>query len=196
MKKTVSLGVDIGGTNTAIGVVDAEGNVLVKANISTPKHGDANLYVAEMSKTIRDLISDVTKLNPDVTFAGIGLSAPNANYYKGTIEYAPNLSFKGIVPLVEMLKAQFPDMPKIIMTNDANAATMGEMVYGGAKGMKEFVMYTLGTGVGSGIVVDGKLVYGHDSFAGECGHTMLIPAAASADAAFVVTLRPTAPPSA
>ncbi len=175
MKKTVSLGVDIGGTNTAIGVVDAEGNVLVKANISTPKHGDANLYVAEMSKTIRDLISDVTKLNPNVTFAGIGLGAPNANYYKGTIEYAPNLSFKGIVPLVEMLKAQFPDMPKIIMTNDANAATMGEMVYGGAKGMKEFVMYTLGTGVGSGIVVDGKLVYGHDSFAGECGHTMLIP---------------------
>ncbi len=175
MKKNVSLGVDIGGTNTAIGVVDAEGNVLVKTNISTPKHGDAQLYVNEMSQAIRDLISDVKKLNPDVEFAGIGLGAPNANFYKGTIEYAPNLSFKGIVPLVDMLKVQFPEMPKVVMTNDANAATMGEMVYGGAKGMKNFVMYTLGTGVGSGLVVDGKLVYGHDGFAGECGHTMLVP---------------------
>lgn len=175
MKKTVSLGVDIGGTNTAIGVVDAEGNVLVKTSIPTPKHGDAEQYVAEMSRAIRSLISDVTKLNPDVTFAGIGLGAPNANYYRGTIEHAPNLSFKGVVPLVDMLRTQFSDMPKIVMTNDANAATMGEMVYGGAKGMKNFVMYTLGTGVGSGIVVDGKLVYGHDGFAGECGHTTLVP---------------------
>lgn len=175
MKKSVSLGVDIGGTNTAIGVVDAEGNVLVKTNISTPKHGDTQQYVIEMAQAIRNLISDVQKLNPDVEFVGIGLGAPNANYYKGTIEYAPNLSFKGIVPLVDLLKVQFPEMPKIIMTNDANAATMGEMVYGGAKGMKNFVMYTLGTGVGSGIVVDGKLVYGHDGFAGECGHTMLVP---------------------
>ncbi len=175
MKKKVSLGIDIGGTNTAIGVVDAEGNVLVKTNISTPKHGDAQQYVIEMAQAIRSLISDVQKLNPEVEFAGIGLGAPNANYYKGTIEYAPNLSFKGIVPLVDLLKVQFPEMPKIIMTNDANAATMGEMVYGGAKGMKNFVMYTLGTGVGSGLVVDGKLVYGHDGFAGECGHTMLVP---------------------
>ncbi len=175
MKKKVSLGIDIGGTNTAIGVVDAEGNVLVKTNISTPKHGDAQQYVIEMAQAVRSLISDVQKLNPEVEFAGIGLGAPNANYYKGTIEYAPNLSFKGIVPLVDLLKVQFPEMPKIIMTNDANAATMGEMVYGGAKGMKNFVMYTLGTGVGSGIVVDGKLVYGHDGFAGECGHTMLVP---------------------
>ena len=175
MKKKVSLGIDIGGTNTAIGVVDAEGNVLVKTNISTPKHGDAQQYVIEMAQAVRSLISDVQKLNPEVEFAGIGLGAPNANYYKGSIEYAPNLSFKGIVPLVDLLKVQFPEMPKIIMTNDANAATMGEMVYGGAKGMKNFVMYTLGTGVGSGIVVDGKLVYGHDGFAGECGHTMLVP---------------------
>lgn len=175
MKKKVSLGVDIGGTNTAIGVVDAEGNVLVKTNISTPKHGDAQQYVIEMAQAIRDLISDVKKLNPDLEFAGIGLGAPNANFYKGTIEYAPNLSFKGIVPLVDLIKVQFPEMPKVVMTNDANAATMGEMVYGGAKGMKNFVMYTLGTGVGSGLVVDGKLVYGHDGFAGECGHTMLVP---------------------
>lgn len=174
-KKRVSLGIDIGGTNTAIGVVDADGNVLVKTNISTPKHGDAKLYVAEMAKAVRELMDDVTKLNPEVEFAGIGLGAPNANFYSGTIEHAPNLSFKGIVPLVDMLKAEFPDMPRIVMTNDANAATMGEMVYGGAKGMKNFVMYTLGTGVGSGIVVDGKLLYGHDGFAGECGHTMLFP---------------------
>ncbi len=173
--KNVSLGIDIGGTNTAIGVVDQEGNVLVKSNISTPSHGDAKLYASEMASAIRDLIKDVTTLNPNVSFSGIGIGAPNANFYKGTIEYAPNLSFKGIVPLVDLLKELFPDMPKIAITNDANAAAMGEMIYGGAKGMKNFVMYTLGTGVGSGIIVDGKLVYGHDGFAGECGHTMLVP---------------------
>jgi len=106
---------------------------------------------------------------------GIGIGAPNGNYYAGTIEYAANLAFKGIVPLVKLLKLKFPELQAICLTNDANAAAIGEMIYGGAKGMKNFVMYTLGTGVGSGIVVNGDLVYGSDGFAGECGHTTLIP---------------------
>lgn len=169
--KKVSIGVDVGGTNTAMGVVDAQGAILAKSNISTPKHGDAKAYAAEMAAAINELMSQVS----DVEFLGIGIGAPNANYYRGTIEHAPNLSFKGIVPFVDMLKPLFPQMPLIAITNDANAAAMGEMVYGAAKGMKNFVMYTLGTGVGSGIIVDGKLVYGHDGFAGECGHTMLVP---------------------
>lgn len=173
--KKVSIGIDIGGTNTAIGVVDAEGNVMVKDNISTPTHGDINKYIEELSVAIKELIKSVKLLNADVEILGIGIGAPNANYYKGTIEQAPNLSFKGIVPFVDLLRKNFPDLQAIALTNDANAATLGEMIYGGAKGMKNFVMYTLGTGVGSGIVVNGDLVYGHDGFAGECGHTTLVP---------------------
>jgi len=173
--KRVAIGVDIGGTNTAIGVVDSDGNVLVKTNISTPTHGDVDKYINDLSEAIKEQINSVKLLNNELEILGIGLGAPNGNYYKGTIEYAPNLSFKGIVPLVQLLKKKFPEMKCISLTNDANAAAIGEMIYGGAKGMKNFVMYTLGTGVGSGLVVDGKLVYGADGFAGECGHTMLIP---------------------
>jgi len=173
--KKLSIGVDIGGTNTAIGVVDEEGHVMVKVNIPTPSHGDINLYVTELSDTIKELINSVQLLNEDNEILGIGIGAPNANYYKGTIEYAPNLSFKGIIHFVQLLKEKFPDSIAIALTNDANAAAMGEMIYGGAKGMKDFIMFTLGTGVGSGIVVDGKMVYGHDGFAGECGHTTLVP---------------------
>lgn len=173
--KKVALGIDIGGTNTAIGVVDVEGNVMVKDSIPTPTHGDIDRYIQDIATAVREILKSVKLLNPETEVLGIGIGAPNANYYQGTIEYAPNLSFKGIVPFVELLKAQFPDMDNIALTNDANAAAIGELVYGGAKGMKNFVMYTLGTGVGSGIVVNGDLVYGHDGFAGECGHTMLIP---------------------
>ncbi len=107
--------------------------------------------------------------------AGIGIGAPNGNYYNGTIEYAPNLSFRGVLHFITLLRTHFPDMPALALTNDANAAAIGEMIYGGARGMKNFVMYTLGTGVGSGVVVNGDLVYGNDGFAGECGHTTLIP---------------------
>ncbi|HBL74490.1 MAG: glucokinase [Bacteroidetes bacterium GWF2_42_66] len=173
--KKVTIGVDIGGTNTAIGVVDAEGNVMVKNNIPTPSHGDINKYMTELSDAIKELIRSVNLLNADIEILGIGVGAPNGNYYNGTIEYAPNLSFRGVIHFVTLLKEKFPELPAIALTNDANAAAIGEMIYGGAKGMKNFVMYTLGTGVGSGIVVDGNMVYGHDGFAGECGHSMLIP---------------------
>ena len=173
--KKVAIGVDIGGTNTAIGMVDDLGNVMVKGNIATPSHGDIDRYIDDLSLAIRELINSVKLLNPDIEIQGIGIGAPNGNYYTGTIEYAPNLSFKGVVHLVNLLKAKFPELEAIALTNDANAAAIGEMIYGGAKEMQNFVMYTLGTGVGSGIVVNGDLVYGHDGFAGECGHTTLIP---------------------
>jgi glucokinase len=173
--KKASVGVDIGGTNTAIGIVDSDGEVLVKSNILTPAHGDIHKYINDLAEAIKELIKSVKLINEDITIIGIGVGAPNGNYYKGTIEYAPNLSFKGVIPFTNLLKEKFPDISIITLTNDANAAAIGEMIYGGAKGMKNFVMYTLGTGVGSGIVVDGKMVYGHDGFAGECGHTTLIP---------------------
>lgn len=174
--KKVAIGVDIGGTNTAIGVVDNVGRVMVKDSIPTPSHGDINKYITELTVTIQELIKSVKLVNEDLEVIGIGIGAPNGNYYSGTIEYAPNLSFKGIVPLVELLKKNFsPEIATVALTNDANAAAIGEMIYGGAKGVQNFVMFTLGTGVGSGIVVNGDLVYGHDGFAGECGHTTLIP---------------------
>lgn len=173
--KKFAVGIDIGGTNSAIGIVDADGNVVVKGGISTPSHGDITRYVQDLSDAVREMVKSIVLTNPEAHIIGIGIGAPNGNYYSGTIEYAPNLSFKGIVPLVELLKKQFSEYKYIALTNDANAAAIGEMIYGGAKGMKNFVMYTLGTGVGSGIVVNGDLVYGHDGFAGECGHTTLIP---------------------
>lgn len=173
--KKVSVGVDIGGTNTAIGVVDEMGHVLTKDSISTPSHGDINKYIEDLSAAINKLITNAKLMNEEIEIIGIGVGAPNGNYYSGTIEYAPNLSFKGVVHVVKLLKAHFPDLEAIALTNDANAAAIGEMIYGGAKGMKNFVMYTLGTGVGSGVVVNGDLVYGHDGFAGECGHTTLVP---------------------
>lgn len=173
--KKVAIGVDIGGTNTAIGVVDDLGNVMVKDNIITPSHGDIDRYIDDLSLAIKELIKSVKLLNADIEILGIGIGAPNGNYYTGTIEYAPNLSFRGVVHLVKLLKLKFPELQAIALTNDANAAAIGEMIYGGAKGMKNFVMYTLGTGVGSGVVVNGDLVYGADGFAGECGHTTLIP---------------------
>ncbi|NPA36315.1 MAG: ROK family protein [Chlorobi bacterium] len=173
--KKVTVGVDIGGTNTAIGLVDIDGNVLEKNSISTPDHGDAEKYIGDLAAAINEMINKVKQINTDIDVVGIGIGAPNGNYYNGTIEQAANLSFKGIVPFVEMLKKHFPDIEAIALTNDANAAAIGEMIYGGAKGMKNFAMYTLGTGVGSGLVVNGDLVYGNDGFAGECGHTTLVP---------------------
>lgn len=175
MTKRIAIGVDIGGTNTAIGVVDPEGNVLVKDNIPTPAHGDITQYISDLSAAINRLIESVKLLNQELDVMGIGIGAPNGNYYSGTIDYAPNLSFKGVVRLIELLKVHFPTMQALALTNDANAAALGEMIYGGAKDMRNFVMFTLGTGVGSGIIVNGDLVYGHDGFAGECGHTILVP---------------------
>ncbi len=173
--KKVAIGVDIGGTNTAIGAVDHDGNILVNRSIKTSKHGEVDKYIEELAHEIKDMDKSLKLMNEDIDILGIGVGAPNGNYYSGTIEYAPNLAFKGVVPVVEKLRKKFPQSYAIALTNDANAAAIGEMVYGGARGMKNFVMYTLGTGVGSGVVVNGDLVYGHDGFAGECGHTMLIP---------------------
>jgi glucokinase len=173
--KKVAIGVDVGGTNTAIGVVDKDGNVIIKDNIATATHGDFERFIADLASAIKQLIKSAKLINEDIEIVGIGIGAPNGNYYSGTIEYAPNLSFKGVLHFVELLKNYFPDLPALALTNDANAAAIGEMIYGGARNMKNFVMYTLGTGVGSGVVVNGDLVYGHDGFAGECGHTTLIP---------------------
>jgi len=175
MMKKVAIGVDVGGTNTAIGVVDPEGNVMVKDNISTPSHGDIEKYISDLADAIKELIKSVKLLNKDIEILGVGIGAPNGNYYSGTIEYAPNLSFKGVVHVVKLLRTHFSDLEAVALTNDANAAAIGEMIYGGAKGMQNFVLFTLGTGVGSGLVVNGDLVYGHDGFAGECGHTTLVP---------------------
>jgi len=173
--KKVAIGIDIGGTNSAIGVVDESGNVLVKDSIDTPGHGNIQLYIDDLASAIKKQVANVKLLNESIEVIGIGIGAPNANYYKGTIEHAPNLSFKGIIPFADMLKNKLPEYSTIALTNDANAAALGEMIYGGAKGMKNFVMFTLGTGVGSGIVVNGDLLYGNDGFAGECGHMILVP---------------------
>lgn len=172
--KKVAIGIDIGGTNTVIGVVDRDGKVLVKETIPTPKHGKIDLFIDDITVSVRELVNSVRALNPEIEVLGLGIGAPNANYYSGTIEQAPNLSFKGVIPMVKLLENNFPELKAIAITNDANAAAIGEMIYGGAKGMKNFVVYTLGTGVGSGIVVNGDLVYGHDGFAGECGHTTIV----------------------
>ncbi|MCD4697638.1 MAG: ROK family protein [Bacteroidales bacterium] len=166
-----AIGVDIGGTNTVIGVVDKAGKVIAEKSIPTETHPDYSIYLNALSEAIKSLLSSV---EAKLDIIGIGVGAPNGNYYNGTIEFAPNLNFDGIVPVVNFLKEKF-DFPHIILTNDANAAAIGEMIYGGAKGMKNFIMITLGTGVGSGIVVNGEMVYGHDGFAGEIGHTIFDP---------------------
>ncbi|MCQ2201563.1 MAG: ROK family protein [Bacteroidales bacterium] len=175
MSKKISLGIDIGGTNTAIGTVAQDGTVINKTSIPTPKDGNVDSYIASIKAAITELVSALKALEPNAEVLGIGIGAPNANYHKGTIEHAPNLAFKGVVPLVAKLKEAMPEMKYVSLTNDANAAALGEMIYGGGRGMKDFVMYTLGTGVGSGIICNGDLLYGHDGFAGECGHTMLVP---------------------
>ncbi len=169
--KKVSIGVDIGGTNSVYGIVDQEGNVLQRGSINTPTKDNAPKYFSDLANGIKSLMSKIS----DVEYVGIGIGAPNGNYYTGTIEFAPNLPFKGVVPIVSMLKGHFPEIKNIVLTNDANAAAIGEMIYGGAKGMKNFIMITLGTGLGSGIVVNGELVYGHDGFAGELGHITVTP---------------------
>ncbi|MDA3880290.1 MAG: ROK family protein [Prolixibacteraceae bacterium] len=173
MKLTV--GIDIGGTNTAIGIVNERGEVVNKISIPTPSHGEIEKYIDEIAQALNELSERVKAEHRDAEILGIGVGAPNGNFYKGTIEYAPNLSFDDIVPFVDLLKKKFTQYETIVLTNDANAAAIGEMIYGGAKDMKNFVMFTLGTGVGSGLVVNGEMVYGADGFAGECGHTMLIP---------------------
>jgi glucokinase len=168
--EALAIGIDIGGTGTKFGIVDRVGNVLFSSEISTRKHSDVNTFIDELYTELSKLIDNVGGIG---RIKGIGVGAPNGNYYTGTIEYAPNLPWKGIIPLARMMEDKFK-IP-VVLTNDANAAAIGEMMYGAAQGMKDFIMITLGTGVGSGIVANGKLVYGHDGFAGELGHTTIIP---------------------
>lgn len=166
--KPYVLGIDIGGTNTVFGIVDARGTVIASSSIKTAKHANIEDYIEELYTEVMRLITvndAVDKIN------GIGVGAPNANYYTGNIEHAANLIWEGTIPLAAMLEEKF-NIP-VAITNDANAAAIGEMTYGAARGMKNFIMITLGTGVGSGIVINGQLVYGHDGFAGELGHTII-----------------------
>lgn len=159
----------MGGTNTVFGVVDARGNVISKSAIKTGAHTVVNLYIQDLYDEMIKLIDAAGGVEK---FKGIGVGAPNGNYYTGNIEFAPNLPWKGVIPFAKLMAEKF-GIPAAL-TNDANAAAIGEMTYGVARGMKNFIMITLGTGVGSGIVIDGKLVYGHDGFAGELGHTTAI----------------------
>ncbi|MPQ47686.1 ROK family protein [Marinifilum sp. N1E240] len=166
--KKVALGIDIGGTNTVFGCIDKEGKCLVTGSIPTQKHADINDYLDELFECVKVKLKES---NEELEIIGIGIGAPNASYYTGTIEQAANLRWKGSVPLVSLVKERL-DVP-VIITNDANAAAMGEKVFGAAKGMNNFMVITLGTGLGSGIVVNGDLLYGHDGFAGEVGHMIV-----------------------
>lgn len=166
----LAVGIDIGGTNTKFGIVDRSGNILFSGEVSSRNHADPESFIDELYERLQPLIERAGGIG---RIKGIGVGAPNGNYYTGTVEYAPNLPWKGIIPLVKIISNKFR-LPSIL-TNDANAAALGEMMYGAAKNMKDFIMITLGTGVGSGIVANGQLIYGHDGFAGELGHTVIIP---------------------
>lgn len=169
MDKKYSIGVDVGGTNTDIGLVNESGAIVARTNFSTAEYSDINLYMDTMADKIKELLaqSNVSEIE------GVGIGAPNGNYYTGCIDNAPNLHFGGNLKVKEMLETRL-GVP-VVLSNDANAAAYGEFVYGGGRGMKEFLMVTVGTGVGSGFVVDGKLVHGHTGAAGELGHSILIP---------------------
>ncbi len=167
--KEVVAGIDIGGTNTIFGLVDKTGNVVAENSLKTTDYPEIKDFVASLVKAVNKLIAGMS----DLKLIGMGIGAPNANYHKGTIELAPNLAWKGIVPLADLIKEKI-DIP-VVVTNDANAAAMGEMIFGGAKKMKDFIVLTLGTGLGSGIVINGQMVYGHTGFAGELGHTIIVP---------------------
>ena len=172
MNKDLVLGIDVGGQTTKCGVVDAEGNILAQSVIRSDEHTSAVEFVDALAEELHVLIA---KAGAKGRILGIGMGAPNGNYYSGVIENAPNVTWarNGSVPIAQMLQERMEGIP-VILTNDANAAAVGEMRYGAARGMKNFIVITLGTGVGSGIVIDGKVVYGHDGFAGELGHTCAI----------------------
>ena len=165
MERPYVVGIDIGGTNTVFGIVDARGNIICSDSVKTQAYLSPDKYVDEVCKNLTPLIDKVGGIDK---IKGIGVGAPNGNFYTGTIEFAPNLPWKGVIPLAAMFEERL-SIPTAL-TNDANAAAVGEMTYGAARGMREFIMLTLGTGVGSGIVINGQVVYGHDGFAGELGH--------------------------
>lgn len=163
-----SIGIDIGGTNTVMGIVDKMGNILFESKLKT---NDFSKIENLVEACYQLLLPQISKIGKD-DFKGIGIGAPNGNYYQGTIEFAPNLNWGEIIPLAKLFKEKFHLETNV--TNDANAAAIGEMMYGAAKGMNDFIMVTLGTGVGSGFVANGKMIYGHDGFAGEMGHTIAV----------------------
>lgn len=169
MKKLVAA-IDIGGTNTVFGLVNEQGTILLKESVPTEHFPIPEDLVAVVCEHIKKAIAPFAN---DYELIGVGIGAPNGNYFNGTIEFAPNLKWKGVVPLAKLFADRLH--VKVALTNDANAAAIGEMMFGGAKGMKDFIFITLGTGLGSGIVVNGEMVYGHDSFAGEIGHVIVIP---------------------
>ena len=175
MEKELVMGIDVGGQSTKLGVVNEEGEIIAQTVISSLQEELID-YINELTKAIKGLIAETENVGK---VKGIGIGAPNGNYYKGTVEYAPNLKWSydtggkpAVIELASLVKS-FTGLP-VTITNDANAAAMGEMAYGVARGMKNFIMITLGTGVGSGIVINGEVVYGHDGFAGELGHTIAI----------------------
>ena len=167
-KKSYVIGLDLGGTNSVFGIVDKNANIVKSVSIPTAGHGTAEKYVKVCTDALKPLIEEVGGIE---TIKAMGIGAPNGNYYSGCIEDAPNLEWRGNIPLVKMFQEAL-GIP-VVLTNDANAAAIGEMAYGAARGMKNFIEITLGTGVGSGVVVNGQLVYGHDGFAGELGHVIV-----------------------
>jgi Transcriptional regulator/sugar kinase len=169
MKELVA-GVDIGGTNTVFALIDEFGKIYSKGSFPTRDYTDFDLYVAKLYEEINNISKQIDEKH---VIKAVGIGAPNGNYYSGSIEHAPNLIWKGKLPLAKQLSSLFNGLP-VVVTNDANAAAIGEMIYGGAKGMKDFIVITLGTGLGSGIVVGGNVVYGNDGFAGEVGHIRVV----------------------
>ena len=172
MSQNLVIGIDVGGQTTKCGIVDARGTVLSQTVIRSDNFTDVTPYIAELAEALNRIIAEA---KAEGRIRGIGVGAPNGNYYTGTIESAVNLAWGGtkIIPFAKLLSEQMNGIP-VSLTNDANAAAMGEMTYGAARGMKNFIMITLGTGVGSGIVINGEVVYGHDGFAGELGHTCAV----------------------
>lgn len=164
-------GIDIGGTNTVYGIVDEHGRIYGEGSFPTRKYADFELFMQALADNIKALATNIAE---NYELIGLGLGAPNANYYTGNIEFAANLLWTGVLPIAQKLKEHFTGVP-VVITNDANAAAIGEMIYGGAKGMRDFAVVTLGTGLGSGIVAGGELLYGHDGFAGELGHIIVTP---------------------
>ena len=168
---TYVIGIDVGGQTTKLGVVDARGTVLAQTVIRTDNHSTVEPYIEDVAEAVNKIIADA---KAEGEIRGIGVGAPNGNYYTGNIESAPNLPWAhSTVEFAKLLSEALNGLP-VALTNDANAAAVGEMTYGAARGMKNFIMITLGTGVGSGIVINGEVVYGHDGFAGELGHTAAV----------------------
>ncbi len=169
-----SIGVDMGGTNTDLGLVTENGNIVQRRNLPTNAYTQFEPYIKDMMKVVDEMLEAQRTIDGEaVHLDGIGVGAPNGNFYTGCVDNAPNLTMKGVLDFGKEIH-KYRDVP-VVLSNDANAAAYGEYVYGGARGLDNFIMITLGTGVGSGIVLDGKLVHGSTGTAGELGHNILIP---------------------